>query len=239
MSDDKNNLAYWFPLIRDAGLPVPKTKILTVPDQVYEFYLEAMDGAVGDDKAVIAWLQDLKREASEFSPLFLRTGHTSDKHSWSSTCYVSELANIESHIWKLIEFSECAGIFGLPWKTIVLREFLPTKPFGVCRAYGNMPVCREFRFFVDGPEIKCWHPYWPKKALEKGVVSYGVDYEKLCAVSETELAQLKNLASMAGKAVGGEWSIDILDTERGWFVTDMAQAKDSFHFPGCSNGDGT
>lgn len=51
--------------------------------------------------------------------------------------------------------------------------------------------------------------------------------------------QLYELASRAGKAVGGAWSVDILETTRGypnrWYVTDMAVAEDSWHWPECPN----
>jgi hypothetical protein len=40
-------------------------------------------------------------------------------------------------------------------------------------------------------------------------------------------------AKAAGCAVGGAWSVDILETKRGWFVTDMAEAEKSFHWPEC------
>jgi hypothetical protein len=29
--------------------------------------------------------------------------------------------------------------------------------------------------------------------------------------------------------------VDILETKRGWFVTDMAEAGKSWHWPGCKN----
>jgi hypothetical protein len=41
--------------------------------------------------------------------------------------------------------------------------------------------------------------------------------------SETE-RMLTDLANAAGRGVGGAWSIDILETRRGWMVTDMAEA---------------
>lgn len=31
------------------------------------------------------------------------------------------------------------------------------------------------------------------------------------------------------------WSVDVLETRRGWFVTDMAEAARSFHWPGCEH----
>ena len=33
--------------------------------------------------------------------------------------------------------------------------------------------------------------------------------------------------------MGGHWSVDILETERGWYVTDMALAPRSWHWPHC------
>jgi len=40
---------------------------------------------------------------------------------------------------------------------------------------------------------------------------------------ETE-RKLTEYANATGRAVGGAWSIDILETKRGWHVTDMAEA---------------
>jgi len=102
-------------------------------------------------------------------------------------------------------------------------------PVGVCRDYVNMPICREFRFFVDGPEVKCWHPYWPLNALEQGNPHYysGFDYGEFCQTPE--IKKITELASAAGAAVGGEWSIDVLETSRGWYITDMVEACKSYH----------
>jgi hypothetical protein len=99
-----------------------------------------------------------------------------------------------------------------------------------------MPICREFRFFVSGGDIKCWHPYWPLAALEQGGASFtagNFDYAEFSRADD-ELT-IKQLAAEAGAAVGGEWSVDILETERGWYITDMAEAHKSFHWEGCPN----
>ncbi len=47
------------------------------------------------------------------------------------------------------------------------------------------------------------------------------------------MAEIRSLASRAGAAIGGAWSVDILETTRGWFVTDMAEAHKSYHWPTC------
>ena len=54
-----------------------------------------------------------------------------------------------------------------------------------------------------------------------------------------DLLTLVQLATKAGRALGGSWSVDILETARGWFITDMAEADRSFHLPDCPNAEGS
>jgi hypothetical protein len=96
-----------------------------------------------------------------------------------------------------------------------------------------MPVCREFRFFAEGGAVKCWHPYWPLKAMNEGGLAGDFPfgwYEEFCRLDDPEP---KRLAEIVSGAVPGAWSVDILETKRGWYVTDMAQATQSFHWPEC------
>ena len=51
---------------------------------------------------------------------------------------------------------------------------------------------------------------------------------RLCLDDGTE-HKLTDLANAAGRAAGGAWSIDLLETRRGWMVTDMAEAANSWH----------
>jgi hypothetical protein len=99
-----------------------------------------------------------------------------------------------------------------------------------------MPVCREFRFFVEDGTTKCSHPYWPLDALNDGEFAADVPegwYEAFCRLpSECDLSAM---ASRAGAALGGSWSVDILETKRGWVITDCAEGAMSFHWPGCPN----
>jgi hypothetical protein len=82
-------------------------------------------------------------------PCFLRTDHTSAKHSWNETCFVESFSNLGQHVFNIAEFSEIADMIGLPWDTWVVREFLPTIPIGVCERYGNMPVCHRHPTFYS------------------------------------------------------------------------------------------
>jgi hypothetical protein len=238
---DKTNLSYWFPLIRDVGLPVPRTEIIEMPEDVWMEAWQMFDGVAFDAiPKYKAWAEDFEKRVNAFGrPLFLRTGHTSGKHNWKETCAITPESSVMHHLYNIIEFSEIAGMMGeLPWRNWVLREMLPVKPYGVCRRYGDMPVVREFRVFVDGGKVECHHPYWPTKALQDGGVFMAEDVLRRFHNfnDDDELKRVLGLASDAGKAVGGRWSVDMLETDRGWFVTDMAEAEKSYHWEGCANG---
>lgn len=234
---DKTSLSYWFPLISAAGVPVPKTTILEMPQVAQKCvwkYFNGCEGPPEQTAALESFINDIRQAGESVgAPFFLRTAHTSNKHNWRSACFVADPAVIGQHVVDLCEFSECAGFLGLPWDTFVVRELLPTIPFGTCPNYGGMPICREFRFFVNGGEIECSHPYWPLHALRDGGAVETLDYAELCRMPDE--TALRALASAAGAAVGGRWSVDILETARGWFVTDMAEAEKSYHWEGCPN----
>jgi hypothetical protein len=228
----KTDLSYWFPLIEVAGIPVPKTKIISITESAKKMIWGLFDGQdVGtfDDP----FFQQIKEAATEMGfPCFLRTDDTSGKHSWKETCFLPNAEAIPAHVAAIAEFSECADMLGLPWDTWAVREMLPTMPYGNCPSYGNMPVCKEFRFFVKDGKVTCWHPYWPLSALrDGGWAGEDISYNELCHLhNENELILL---AERTGAVLGDAWSIDILETERGWFVTDLAEAHKSYHWEGC------
>lgn len=228
---DRTALSYWFPRIEAAGLPVPRTILVEASEAAYLDLSAGINGEDGDGAAK-SLVDDIGRAAEAIGfPCFLRTDHTSNKHRWDETCFLRRVEDIPRHVAALAEFSEMADIISLPYRTWVVREYLPITPFGRCPDYRNMPICREFRFFVDGGTIVCAHPYWPKRALEEGGAPADLDYPALCEMADERA--LRGLAAAAGRAVGGAWSVDILETQRGYYVTDMAEAEKSFHWDGC------
>jgi hypothetical protein len=230
---DLTALSYWFPIVEASGLPVPRTHIMQMPPSVQQTIMAHLWGEEADPSGVEAFAGELAAIAADLgTPLFLRTDQTSGKHDWERTCFVSDLSKLAGHLYAIAEYSECAGFPGLPWNTWVVREMLPTVPVALCPRYGNMPVCKEFRFFVDGGTVECFHPYWPRYALERGGCDLSdAEYAVLCDPGDIDT--LRELAALTGRAVGGRWSVDLLETKRGWFVTDMAEADKSFHWDGC------
>lgn len=58
-------------------------------------------------------------------------------------------------------------------------------------------------------------------------------YAALCELTPQGEREVRALASRAGAALGGAWSVDVLESERGYFVTDVALAHESYHWEGC------
>lgn len=229
---DKNCLSYWYPLIAP-HVPTPRTEIVRSGN-----LLGLFDNEIPEGWGKLLTSLDAAR-VKIGGDCFLRTGQGSGKHNWSKTCFLPETANIADHVAALVEWSEMVDFMGLPSDVWCVREMLPTSPIGVCPDYGGMPVCKEFRFFVEDGQTKCFHPYWPIEALVEGGLhgDYSAGwYTEFCRLEDPEP---KRLAEIISRAVPGAWSVDILETKRidgdaiKWCVTDMAEAERSFHWPEC------
>lgn len=222
-----NCLSHWFPILQ-AAIPanVPRTEIIQAPSDLHL----VLDGQQPTDWEF--FMSDLRVAADHFGyPCFLRTGHTSDKHSWKRTCHVTGPDDFGPHVCALVEFSECCGIVGLPYNVFAVREWLPGPALAVCPRYGGMPVREEYRFFVRDGKIECRHPYWPAEALVRGGA---VAADMPAVIGQSRAGEVSELVLRAAAAFPGYWSMDALWTDRGWFITDMALGADSWHWPGCS-----
>ncbi len=76
-----------------------------------------------------------------------------------------------------------------------------------------------------------WHPMDGDPALDVAAKELAT-----CAHVDGEpLAQALSLARRVADLFNGDgaWSVDLLPTERGWFITDMAIMERSFHWPDC------
>jgi len=146
---------------------------------------------------------------------------------------------------RLVEESFIADLLGFPTDCWIARELIPTKAaFYAFR--GNMPIVKERRYFVQDGKVVCHHPYWPAEAIENRVTNcvcnsnwvkllYDINKE-----TDYEIDLLSRLSGEVGDTIRGEWSIDWLWSESlgKWFLIDMADANQSYHWAGCSENSG-
>lgn len=226
---DKNCLSYWFHKIRAAGLPVPQTRIVTAQINLTPLCDGETPDGFGD------FLRYLSDAAAYIGfPCFLRTGHGSGKHEWRDTCFVQDESKLAQHVFRLVEWSNTVDLMGLPTDVWAVRELIPTNP--AFHAFRGMPIVREFRVFTRDDKATCVHPYWPEDSIHSASREDWRD--RLVALSEITVAQRERLKTLAGDAAmavdGGSWSVDFLEDAGGkWWLTDMALAERSFHWPGC------
>lgn len=243
---NKSDLAYWFPKLVTAGVPVPRTQIIELIEDPIRWYAEE-ERLLGRHKLMDNLEADLDIAiASDFGyPCFLRTGQTSGKHDFENCCLVQDASVLGRRIRNLIEFSCFVDILGLPCTTWAARELLPVTPICVLPKYGKMPLVVEQRCFVSGGRLVCRHPYWPPGAIDEGFRGNAVPAKEAADILRTDFMPheyeyefYKTVTTVAAAFEGdGSWSVDMLLTRDGWFVTDMAVAEMSYHWPDCDKKD--
>lgn len=225
---DKDCLSYWYPIIKDL-VPTPKTKIIKTDVNL----IELCDGKTPQNFTGLLKGIHAAAEAIGY-PVFLRTGHTSGKHEWENTCFLESASfaglacKISYHVTALVEYSMCADMMGLPHDVWVVRELLPTNHHGLI-FHGDMPLVQEIRMFVEGENIKHIQPYWPPELLSEEKV----EPETIKAINQIDMLDLWSICKQTitiGKAMEGCWSVDWLNTTKGWYMIDMARGELSYRY---------
>lgn len=222
---------YWWPLVKDLGIPVPLTHILPVD---HSAICSAMDGANSLSDEFVAKFREMGKLIGY--PLFLRTDLQSGKHGWNKTCYVASENKLIDNMFEVALENEMGACFlGGPYEAFVFREFLELDTSFIA-FYGKMPINKERRYFVRDGEVICHHPYWPRDAFIDH--TNDGDWEsKLAALnyeSEEEIIMLSAYARTVGVAMEGCWSVDFAKAKNGkWYLIDMALGHESYHWYGC------
>lgn len=227
----KSCISYWFPRIKH--LPVPRTVILHTDllSDTYKIFdgeeHKPLENAVKQIKTII--------ETGFGYPTFLRTGQTSNKHSWSHTCYVDKESDIYSHMVNLIEFSSICDLYGLPFDVWAIREFLELETYFT--AFDNMPIGKEFRFFIENGSIIYEQPYWLKKAFQEPYTPKEKNWEQhLETFSNLQTKDIEPARTLAREVAeifkdDVQFSVDICKLKSSeWYITDMAVGANSFRW---------
>jgi hypothetical protein len=236
---NRNSALIWFPKIREAKLPVPKTVFIPYNHRLLSAFLE--DGSGPGGKAELdSVVADVAGACHAIGfPCFLRTDLAAAKHDGPSSYLIGSDGEILKRIAATIFDNEMKFWPETQPEALMVRRFLDLDSRFV--AFGGFPVSREFRFFADSKSVLCYHPYWPEEAIK----FYGVQepegwqtgLRELCIITDDDVRALKEMAIRAAIVCGGEpWSVDFAREKNGkWWLTDMAVAADSYHWEGCEN----
>jgi len=263
-SGGKGCLAYWFPLLNAAGVPVPRTLVHCTG-------ADAVAGQAGAD-AVANLLRESFRTLADRghdkpAPVFLRTGHTAGKFRYKETCLVTREADLADHVAALAAYSRAAG---LPLGWWALREVLDADGGqGGLGRYGGWPLATEVRAWVSLGRAWCLHPYHTPAGimaglddaqagavLRRGEILPGTTVVDMMvvscgAVSADGVLELSRVVDAAARALPdlhpdeaprrGDplgWAVDVMHTTRGWVVIDAQPAFACAHPAGCPNAPG-
>lgn len=238
---DHNSLCYWFPLLEQYKdhINYPKTIIYPLnhlnPIEFLDHNIQAISSFQINDMPKIEHIFHTLG-----FPLFMKTDQFSGKHSWEKTCFIPNRTVFFRNLCQLIEESYCADFFGLPLNALVFRKYIPLEsPFSFF--YGNMPVAKERRYFIQNKKLLCHHPYWDKAVfldyMDKVIGKR--DDEKLRMIDEInietpeEIELLSNYCKTILPSFPEFWSIDFAyGKDKKWYLIDMAKGMDSWH-PNC------
>lgn len=227
---NKSSMLYWYPLVKDLPIPQPKTGIVLKKEKWWEY----LDGKKFPKKD----LYKLKHAIEKMGlPCFMRTDLASGKHNYLDTCYIGTIADLDQHIFRLIESN---AIHDLWFNAIIVREFifLGYK----FKAFDGLPIASERRYFIKDGKVVCHHPYWVEDAIkfyqrtkDQEKLTWQKWLKELNQESEIEIIVLTGYAEKVASVLDGAWSVDFAkDSEGKWWLIDMALAEQSWH-PPCKN----
>ena len=221
-----NDISFWYPILKTIGMRTPETHLIYADKEV---------GRIVDDVQTDGFkhlVKEIELAQKNFGgEAFLRTGQTSNKHSWEHSCHLKPESKVINHVANLIEFSMMVD---LPYTTFAVRKMIETKT--ITTSFDKMPIAREVRMFAEAGKVICAHPYWPSEAF-MGANKIEEIHEKALQTMP-DMIELNQMAEYVSARFNGAWSIDFLeDVEGNWWLTDMATAGASYHWPSCQNKD--
>jgi len=225
---NKSSLLYWYPKIKNLDIPQPKTEIIILTDkELNTTYNEQIS------KSLLKKVEKIIAQKFEL-PVFIRTDLSSAKHYWKDSCFYDRTNELWKHLWEIISFNLCADLMGLPFKALVVREFiLMDSRFIAFR--GSMPVNPERRYFVDKERVLCRHPYWFEGAiLYPNLENWKKVLGEINTEDKQEIKLLTNYAQKVAKTLPGFWSVDFCKAkDERWVLIDCALGERSWHPEDC------
>lgn len=225
-----DSLLLWYPKVKTLDIPQPKTEIVVLTEKELEAAYERIP------KSLLERVEKVIAQKFQL-PVFIRTDLSSAKHYWKDSCFYDGTDELWQHLWQVIEFNLCADVMGLPFKALVIREFIPMDS-KFTAFYGDMPVNPERRYFIDKGKVLCHHHYWIEEAIEQSKKPSVENWRELSKEMNTEtkdeIKLLTGYAQMVAKVLPGFWSIDFCRAKDGrQILIDCATGERSWHPKDC------
>ena len=241
LKENPNNISYWYPKIKDCGMLVPETLIVTIPeDIVIAFFMEG-DVQANQDK-VYEWVKTAIMPALPSSLrglIFMKNGAFSNKFDFN-TCAIR--ANALEITRNLIEINYTSLMFDTGGNTeVAIRERILSNSNIPC-IYHGMPLNNEYRVFYDFDSKKALYSvnYWDwgycHDAISRNLsdkLIYECYYGRLLKHYEEmkdNVMQLVEEHMQNVTGLDGIWSIDIMEANGQMYLIDMALGENSAYW---------
>lgn len=249
--ENENDFSFWFPKIKNCGIPVPKTFYAKLPDVNEEpeyarrlreaFYMERPKE---DEEVVKAWLNEriipaLVKEGLT-GHVFVKNARFSNKFDARGHCNLLGLYELYRAIIGINYEAMCCGAEGCG--EIVVREFIESNHSKTPCIYNGLPLRPEFRVFYDFDArtpiftVNYWDfdYVYPHLYDATNKIIFEHEREKLEKAFKENRERVQSMVETAMKRVDGltgQWSVDILMDERDnlWLI-DMAIAQRSAYW---------
>jgi hypothetical protein len=212
--DERIDMAYWYPKVRDLDVPTPESQPLPLDKNV--------DGAPEyDTELACEIVENLGGEA------FARSGYKSAAHSLNEGSHVQDYTT-ETVEKTLSELLFQHAMMQMPLgKSLWLREWLD---LDFC-AYARDNLVPEMRAFIRNGKVVCYHPRLEgfknheshRETAEQFIESGWCPPEREEYETEPKPTGVKEYAQRVADAFDGCWSVDfVMDRNGDWYCTDMA-----------------
>lgn len=249
--EHENDFSFWYPKIKDCGIPTPLTFYTKLPSaeeepeyvkRLYEaFYMEHPKE---DEEVVKAYLEERVipklKEMELTGHVFVKNGRFSNKFNANGTCNLYGLHELYRAIILINYEAICCGAEGAD--EIVVRKFIESSVGMTPCIYNGLPLRPEFRVFYDFDARKPIFTanYWDYDyvyphlyhATDKIIFEHererleGVYAHFKDAVQDKVADAMQNVQGLTG-----QWSVDVLMDEREKFwLIDMAIAQRSAYW---------
>jgi len=224
--------------------PLPQTIIIPLTDE------EIVKALSGNFEFLERYVGIIKSILKLWGRAFIRTDQASYKHHFIKSCFYTTndtKKEILNKLRELIEFNVVASIPELPFKALLVREYIEPE-YKFTAFAGKLPIAKEVRMLIYDGKIVTYFPYWFADPIKKWYNNFleflspddlcdkfGIppNWEKqlkeLNKLTTEERAYLETVGKDIARHFPEFWSVDFMKGKDGkWYFIDMARGEVSF-----------